>query len=318
MSTATKIEWTDVTWNPVRGCALVSKGCTNCYAMRQAHRFSRPAAPFAGLTKMTAHGPTWTGKVSLHPELLDAPLRWRKPRRVFVNSMSDLFHEDVDEGFIADVFSVMTAASRHTFQILTKRPARMRDFVSRWRGGALANVWLGVSVEDQAAADERIPLLLDTPAAVRFLSCEPLLGPLSFVVPFAGAKVDALAGARPGIPGLDWVIAGGESGPDARPCDVDWIRSIVEQCRAADVPVFVKQLGADARGWCKSNAPEIIGEDEHRRMLREDPRCCDNFEASEQQAECNAYGRRCVMMTDAKGGDPAEWPEDLRVREFPA
>jgi protein gp37 len=205
MGDNSNIEWTDATWNPVRGCALVSAGCTNCYAMRVAHRFSGDSQPYAGLTKLTSHGPVWTGDVTLWPDVLDVPLRWRRPRRIFVNSMSDLFHEDVPEEFIDKVFAVMALSPQHTFQILTKRPVRMRDYLltvqnddkdfNRWSNAGveitdspcaviddadwpLPNVWLGVSVEDQATADERIPLLLQTPAAVRFLSCEPLLGPV--------------------------------------------------------------------------------------------------------------------------------------------
>lgn len=169
MSTHSKIEWTDRTWNPIRGCSLVSPGCTNCYAMRQVHRFDHPGGPYEGLTRMTEHGPVWTGKVRVVEEALAEPPSWRKPCRVFVNSMSDLFHEGVPAEFIDRVFAVMQLARRHTFQILTKQPHRMALHRPP------ANVWLGVSVENQATADERIPLLLQTPAAVRFLSVEPLL-----------------------------------------------------------------------------------------------------------------------------------------------
>lgn len=283
----TSIEWTQEVWNPVRGCSLVSAGCRSCYAMRQAHRFSGPGLAFEGLTKATPAGPQWTGKLRLVPEVLEAPLHWRKPRRVFVNSMSDLFHEDVPDDFIDRVFAVMACANLHTFQVLTKRPERMRSYVAsrnlellllaadegRARGiyadesrlsffaralrqsvnavhlarpWPLPNVWLGVSCEDQRAADERIPLLLQTPAAVRFLSCEPLLGPID--LRFIRDGDEPFNAFRPrgqrepcDTLGIDWVIVGGESGPGARPCDVAWVRSIVAQCKDAGVAAFVKQ-----------------------------------------------------------------------------
>jgi protein gp37 len=178
------IEWTDATWNPVRGCAIVSKGCTNCYAMRQAHRSSGAGGAYEGLTKRSKGGPVWTGKVRLVPELLEQPLQWRRPRRIFVNSMSDLFHEDVPVDFIYRLWCTMAAARRHRFQILTKRGARMREVLTGrdvQERQVLDNVWLGVSVEDQVAADERIPQLLETPAAVRWISAEPLLGLIDLV-----------------------------------------------------------------------------------------------------------------------------------------
>lgn len=325
--TVTKIAWTDTTWNPIRGCSVVSAGCENCYAMRQAHRFSGPGQPYEGLTRMTGHGPKWTGKVMLVPEKLEEPLRWRKPRRVFVNSMSDLFHEDVPDEFIDLVFAAMAIASRHTYQLLTKRPSRMREYLSgiapggsvdadRWDearkrfwirasgtereriGVALAhprwplpNVHLGVSVEDQRSADERIPLLLETPAAVRFVSCEPMLGPVAFRNPPTAFATY--------LDGLDWMIVGGESGPGARPCHVEWIRDIVRQCREAKVACFVKQVGSrpvvdgPERGWPSGRIfePDSVF-DEYGGSLR-------------------------VKIASRGGADPDEWPEDLRVREFP-
>jgi len=204
MSTATKIEWTDATWNPLRGCSRVSAGCVNCYAETMANRFSGPGQPYEGLVN---HKGRWNGKVQLVEKHLDDPLRWEKPRRVFVNSMSDLFHEAVSDDAIMRIFAVMALAKQHTFQVLTKRPERMQRMLTDmtfWGGvvgvahevanspcatatvedaidesdRALSNVWLGVTVENQAAADERIPLLLQTPASVRFLSMEPLLGPV--------------------------------------------------------------------------------------------------------------------------------------------
>lgn len=278
----TTIEWTDKTWNPTRGCARKSPGCKNCYAERVAMRFSGPGQPYEGLVKMTSQGPKWTGIVREVPEMLDAPLQWKKPRRIFVDSMSDLFEETVSEQFIDQVFAVMAVAHHHTFQVLTKRPERAREYLSdRMRlekiyqmfhsvtggpreaqGWPLPNVWLGVSVESQEYADERIPLLLQTPAAVRFISAEPLLGPIDLrlvAVPPAsdqlrrswdtdGSKFNALQTHderrfhQPPAK-LDWVITGGESGPGARPMHPDWARSLRDQCAGAGVPFLFKQWG---------------------------------------------------------------------------
>lgn len=269
MSDKTGIEWTNATWNPLRGCRRVSEGCRNCYAERVAARFSGPGQPYEGLAKMTPSGPRWTGTVRLVPELLDQPLRWNKPRMIFVNSMSDLFHENVPFEFIARVFAVMGMAQWHTFQVLTKRPSRMLEFMGSLRGGhvldvpreagdelwgsyllPLRNVWLGVSVEDQAAADERIPLLLKTPAAVRWISAEPLLGPVDLrsIRLADGGCLDALQGIDTAYQchyagKLNWVVVGGESGPNARPMHPDWARSLRDQCVAARVPYFFKQWG---------------------------------------------------------------------------
>lgn len=261
----TKIEWTDKTWNPLRGCARVSEGCRNCYAMKMAHRQSGPGKAYEGLTMVGADGPQWTGKVRTVPELLTEPLRWRKPRKIFVNSMSDLFHEDVPFEFIHEVWAVMRQTPQHTYQILTKRPERMRevvDLISRketlgYAKGFYSHVWLGVSVEDQKTADERIPLLLQTPAAVRWISAEPLLGPIDLVYA-ANQKCGHEEGYMEGNTGawiclacerqvefnLDWVIVGGESGHRARPMHPDWVRSIRNQCQAAGVKFFFKQWGA--------------------------------------------------------------------------
>jgi protein gp37 len=340
MGDKTGIEWTDATWNPVTGCSKVSAGCKNCYAKYQA--WPRLA---------NARGTVYFGRhfedVKYHVDRLDDPLRWTKPRRIFVNSMSDLFHEKVPFDFIDKVFAVMALAPRHTFQILTKRPERMREYMARdetranaighaWmmlgrmpryrhedvlhRVWPLPNVWLGVSVEDQANADLRIPMLLRTIAAIRWISAEPLLGPvdLKMMEYETCAERDGkglVLGTRERM--LDWVVVGGESGAGARPMHVAWARDIVAQCRQADIPVLVKQLGADPRGWCASNVPENIGDDEHRQLMRDDPELCDNYEAHEQAGHCNSYGKRCVMMTDRKGGDMTEWPADLRVREYP-
>lgn len=246
--------------------------------------------------------------IRLVPDVLDAPLRWKQPRRVFVNSMSDLFHEDVPHELIFKIFRIMAKCQTHVFQILTKRPERMLDFCARiayidpgfngydfgmcsyWPNDPvkyptqtrpLPNVWLGVSVEDQGTADERIPILLQTSAAVRWVSVEPLLGSVDLTNLRAQTdrgieqwnaldRREALD-AEPGSPNtvLDWVVVGGESGPRARRCNLDWIRSLVRQCRSATIPIFVKQIGT----------------------------------------------RQCVI--DRKGGDPSEWPTDLVVREYP-
>ena len=265
MSDRTAIEWTEASWNPVRGCSVVSPGCKNCYAMKMAHRFSGKGGVYEGLTKMSKGGPVWTGAARTVPELLDAPLHWKKPRRIFVNSMSDLFHEDVPTDFIAQVFVVMAEAKRHTFQILTKRAERMQQLLAHdlnYEGPEwpLPNVWLGVSVEDQVRADERIPLLLQTPAAVRFVSYEPALGPVDW--------------SR--FHGLNWIIIGGESGAQARRFDWEWARSTIAQCRQIGAAPFMKQTGTDYTAL---------------------------------------YER---VQKDRNGADPAEWPQDLRIREYPA
>lgn len=324
-----KIEWTDATWNPARGCSRVSEGCRNCYAERMAARFSEPGLWGHGFAEMRERHerdaivsvPRWTGHVELVESNLGIPLRWRKPRRVFVNSTSDLFHEKLSDEDIDRVFAVMARCPQHTFQVLTKRPERMR----RWFAGQhladpplnvhrsttpwapqihagdpccfpaivtdqparqsreltpwpLPNVWLGTSVEDQASANERIPHLLETPAAVRFVSCEPLLGSTSF-------NLETDVCTIPSHPtGIDWVIAGGESGPGARPCHVEWIRSIVKECRDEGVAVFVKQLGAHPKVTIDGMPLDV------------------------------PLGRA------AKGGRWEEWPaylDDLKVREFP-
>lgn len=306
--TKTKIEWASHVWNPTRGCRRVSPGCENCYAERVAARFSGPGLPYEGLTK----NGRWNGEVKLGD--LAAPLHWRKPARIFVDSMSDLFYEEFTDEKIAAVFGVMAACPQHTFQVLTKRPERAVKWfawikrqaieVNAGRGMSeaafclahaqkqspnvaltrnldeifaqpwpLPNVHIGISIEDQKRADERLPELLRIPAAVRFVSFEPALGPvnwLPWVRKFPGRME----------PPLDWLIIGGESGPSARPFDIAWARNTIEQCKAAGVPVFMKQLGAH----------------------------CVNS-SNGQEPERNTFG--------GKWNDPKDWPPDLRVREFP-
>ncbi len=255
MSDNTAIEWTEATWNPVRGCTKVSEGCRNCYAMGVAYRFSGPGQPYEGLAHKVNGKAEWTNKVVVVPELLHAPLRWRKPRRIFVNSMSDLFHPDVPDNAIEAVWRIMGSCPHHTFQILTKRPERMARLLRSWQGRheyhlrrPLPNVWLGVSVENQQAADERIPWLLRTPAAVRWLSCEPLLGEVSlahYIIDDWTRIGDDVHYHHDGdvTRALHWVVVGGESGPHARPMHPQWAQSLRDQCQAAGVPFFFKQWG---------------------------------------------------------------------------
>ena len=262
MGDKTGIQWTDATWNPIRGCSRVSEGCRNCYAETVANRFKGPGQPYEGLI---AKGGQWNGSITVVEHLMDWPLRKRKPMRIFVNSMSDLFHQNVPFDVIRRIMLQMAFANHHTYQVLTKRPARMLEFFEWWGTEAkrsfaaeMPHVWLGVSVEDQATADERIPLLLQTPAAVRWISAEPLLGKvtlpplcdLSACGDHGGSRCDnATCHARV----LDWVVVGGESGPHARPMHPEWARSLRDQCRDAGVPFFFKQWGewADA-----DNGPE--------------------------------------------------------------
>lgn len=312
MSSNSKIEWTEATWNPIAGCSIVSPGCHNCYAMRTAARLEAMGqAKYAGTTKKANGKTIWTGKVNLDEQALQIPLRTRKPTVWFVNSMSDLFHEDVPDEFIDKVFAVMAIASIHTFQILTKRAERMADYCCQLCDGkrslgrqleslgwdciagrfaiAIAYGVTPCSGQDGkppwkpfpnvwlgvSVEDQkrktRIDWLRNTPAAVRFLSCEPLLEDL--------LEID--------LEGIGWVIAGGESGAGSRPCDLTWIRNIVAQCNAASVPVFVKQIGSKSEEW----------DTEHRKP-----------------GMGPYYGNG---VKHPKGGDPTEWPQDLRVRQMP-
>jgi protein gp37 len=342
MGDKTRIEWTDATWNPITGCDKVSPGCAHCYAERVAIRLWPSQYPQVMDRKEFGRGeleefvrPREFGDVQCHEKRLDQPLRWKKPRKIFVNSMSDLFHEAVPDAFIDRVFAVMALAPQHTFQILTKRAERMYSYMTRqnargfsresningaiwsllgtqrgskihhggnWRAKwPMPNVWLGVSVENQHFADERIPLLLQTAAAVRFISAEPLLGSLDLNAlpdPKGDPSWDASAlhgvrecafgssVSRETIARLDLVIVGGESGRDARPCDRRWIYNLIDQCRGAGVPIFVKQLGAFS----------IIDGITRTAITDRDAR---------------------LPLLDSHGGDPDEWPEDLRIRQLP-
>lgn len=278
MSDKSAIEWTDATWNPTTGCTKVSPGCLHCYAETMDKRLVArnegvryvPWTAYAQQREDTARAGDGTYRaVRLHPERLDQPLKWKRPRRIFVNSMSDLFHEDVPDAFIDRVFAAMALTPWHTYQVLTKRPERMRAYLSdQWTGFRqreqmsalrpdlavidviypLPNVWLGVSAENQRWADARLPLLAQVPAAVRFVSCEPLLGPLDLREWLCQDGMDCrkspwlLTHYCPDNK-MDWLIVGGESGPGARPMHPDWARSLRDQCQEAGVPYFFKQWG---------------------------------------------------------------------------
>lgn len=320
MADRTPIEWTDATWNPITGCAIVSPGCTNCYAMRLAGTRLQHHPSRAGLTVSSKAGPVWTGETRLNLDWLTQPLQWQRPRKIFVCAHGDLFAESVPDAWIDQIFAVMALCPQHIFQVLTKRADRMRAYFNgpypdgngvaariadaSWlfaphrnrlpdplvfievpigprlengepefgwrrmvhpRAWPLPNVWLGVSCEDQKRANERIPALLDTPAALRFISAEPLLGPLdleAIKVQVAGEPpewfyhLDALTGEawddegsipeafdRGTAPKIDWIIVGGESSPGARPMHPDWPRDIRDQCQEAGTPFFFKQWG---------------------------------------------------------------------------
>jgi protein gp37 len=261
------IEWTEATWNPITGCDRVSPGCDHCYALTLAARLKgMGSAAYQRDGDPRTSGPGFA--LTTHADRLDQPIRWTRPRRIFVNSMSDLFHDQVPDEFIVEVFARMWWAPQHTFQVLTKRHGRMRSLVPRIEDHLrrresdlklldcptpltwpLPNVWLGVSVEDQQRADLRIPALLDTPAAVRWLSMEPLLGPVELCDCYpGGSNPQTYEGPQVwcnihGRDRIDWVVVGGESGLASRPMQIDWARSLRDQCTAAEVPFFFKQWG---------------------------------------------------------------------------
>ncbi len=229
----TQIEWTDATWNPVAGCTIVSAGCTHCYAMEMARRLeAMQVAKYAGLTRRSGNRTIWNGVVREDPSSLDIPFRWKKPRKIFVNSMSDLFHEGVSDKFIMDVWRVMRATPHHHYQILTKRPERMAKLLSLQSPDVLPNVWLGTSIESSDVV-ERIDHLRAVPAAIRFISFEPLIGSVGAV----------------DLTDIQWAIVGGESGRSARPIREEWIDDIHEQCLDAGTAFFFKQWGT----WGKDN-----------------------------------------------------------------
>jgi protein gp37 len=285
--------------------------------MTFATRFAAKGEPYEGLAYRNSSGAHWTGKVKFIEKHLTDPLKWRKPAKVFVNSMSDLFHESIPDEWIDKIFAVMALATQHTFQVLTKRPERMRDYVLSSIGnedasnrirvaineipakigdrkGALElplfNVHLGVSCEDQKTADERIPLLLETPASVRWISAEPLLGPVN-LDDYLYTRFE-MGGARHMYNHLSWCVVGGESGPGSRPFDIAWARSIIRQCKAAGVPVFMKQLGAF-------------------------PTAMTRHDSLDSQWAIQPNGHLRMILKSKKGGEISEWPEDLKVREFP-
>jgi protein gp37 len=223
----TSIEWTDATWNPVAGCTVLTAGCTNCYAMRMAARLDAMGVPkYAGLTRKSGKRAVWTGKIRLDEKSLAVPKSWSKPRKVFVNSMSDLFHDDVPAEFIRKVWDVMRDTPRHTYQILTKRPERMAAVLSERGFAVLPNVWLGTSIEDSRVL-HRLDEIRAVPAAVRFVSLEPLIGSV----------------AAGDLTGIHWAIVGGESGPRARPMDPEWVNEIEAMCRRSGTAFFFKQWG---------------------------------------------------------------------------
>ena len=253
---STKIQWAQESWNPISGCTKISDGCKNCYAERMAKRL-------AGRFGYPADEPF---RVTLHPDRLEQPLKWKKPRRIFVCSMSDFFHPLIPLEFQAKVFRIVEQCPQHTFLFLTKRTEQLDLFNRACGWPDLPNAWLGVTAENQEQADKRIPLLLQTPAAVRFVSCEPLLGPLDISNLGVVRRYTESRGASWSEHQIDWIIVGCESGPRRRFMALDWARMIAAQCATANVPVFIKQL-------------PINGKVSH---------------------------------------EPSEWPEDLRVREYPA
>ncbi len=323
MSDRTKIEWTDTTWNPVTGCGKVSSGCKHCYAEREWPRL-------AANPKTRYFGRRFT-QVGCHPEVLSAPLRWKRPRRIFVNSMSDLFHEDIPDAFLDEMFAVMLLARQHQFQVLTKRPERMAEYfagedlyeaivdaANRWRARfprlplvGISDprkrlprwIWLGVSVENQATAEERIPLLLQTPATVRWISAEPLLGPLRLDLPHPrpsrhdphGRGIEWVEEAtwlwKPG--GLDWVVVGGESGPGARAMHPDWVRAIRDQCFQTGTPFLFKQWGE----WAPICVLDEAAQDNLYLRNRE------AREGEDQAIIDEIYGHTCTVRQGVLGVD---------------
>jgi protein gp37 len=322
MADNTQIEWTEATWNPITGCSLASPGCTNCYAMQLAGTRLAHIPSRAGLTREVNGNHVWTGEVRFNEQWLDQPLRWKRPRMIFVCAHGDLFHESVPDEWIDKAFAVMALATQHTFQVLTKRAGRMRDFFREttgwrariaellnelkpsplWNGNVyqgwqnlhgrpdgLSNVWLGVSVEDQSRANERIPDLLATPAAIRWISAEPLLGPVNII--------DAMW-ARDGFSSIhatiDWVVCGGESGTKARPMHPDWARNLRDQCKDSDTPFFFKQWG--------EFIPCVTDDDGHGLRCYPDGAECQAFFEETKAPILSAHGREFWRIGKKRAG----------------
>jgi protein gp37 len=322
MSKKTGIEWTDTTWNPIAGCFVASPGCKNCYAVEAAWRMMRHpnekvASKYAGTVELNANGvKCWTGEVRLVERTLLEPTKERTPMRIFVNSMSDAFYEKLSDEQIAKIWAGMALAPWHDFQVLTKRAERMRDWlrdprtpdlvaaeIARLEPGAVlsawpvSNVWVGVSIEDQVRANERLPSLLDCPAAVRFVSAEPLIRPVSLMVALeqhGGKNASDLASA-----GLHWVIVGGESGQDSRPMHPDWARSLRDECVGAGIKFFFKQVGEWS--WERHSGDDYL---------------CDGIMSDGGRVSVGTPGSQTVVKvgTDKAGKllDGREW------QEFPA
>lgn len=328
MAEETKIQWCDHTFNPWIGCAKVSPGCANCYAEVSTPSRARGIKWGKGQPRQRTSAGNWREPLrwnrqaekrrvlELHSVGAGEVHNFQRPR-VFCASLADWLDDEVPIEWLADLLKLIHDTPNLDWLLLTKRPENFahrlhkvcheakNELAVRWHmlREAPANVWIGTTVEDQQRADERIPALLRIPARVRFLSVEPLLGAVDFdVASLVAAK------QRTERCFADWVIVGGESGAKARPCNVEWIRGVVRQCQAAGVPCFVKQLGAQPRGWCR-HFLNLEGHD-----AEDDPaHYCDAYEASDTTNPCS----RCVFLEHPKGGDPAEWPVDLRVREFP-
>ena len=334
MSEGTKIQWTEETWNPTAGCSKISPGCKNCYAIKDAVRLSgnqnsKISEKYAGTVSWynETGKANWTGRINLASlETLLKPYYWTRSRRIFVNSMSDLFHENIPFEWIDKVFSIMALSPQHTFQVLTKRAERMYEYFESFKfypvyergvtngnwlrnilnedavtavakanfAKGLPNVWLGVSVENQKTADERIPFLLKTPAKIRFLSCEPLLDKVQLFPAYlpcetiGGVELENF---------IDWVIVGGESGINPRPFHLEHGLQIIQQCKSANVPVFFKQAGS----FCVTENVNLFD-------FPEEPKFADWGDSA-------ASAR--IKFNDRKGGELTELPEEFRVRQFP-
>ena len=310
MSEKSTIQWTDATWSPVTGCSKVSPGCDNCYAIKESNRH-RNLPKYAGLVQ----NGDWTGEVRCHPDLACEPLKWKKPKRIFVCSMSDLFHSNVPWEFIIKVFDVMRECPQHTFQLLTKRPGRMAHFAEYvWPLPWPDNVWAGTSVESQKYAP-RIDCLLRVPAKVRFISAEPLLEPLN-IKPyfFKCTGCGQIPCDCEGV-AIQQVIIGGESGPGARPMSLNWARDIVEQCDTSGVAAFVKQMGSAPMSDLDDQAlwERLID----LALSSDGVKLSDNLGNTFRRGVGGIRLGHYLKFHDLKGGIMDEWPESLRRREFP-